>query len=629
MLKTLRKTAGGFVGFILIGLLIVAFGLWGFADTFTGMGRAELAQVGKVEIKRDEFMARLGQELTALSRQLGEPITLQQAQLLGLDMQVMEGMTGNAALVNLTNDIGLAYGDDAIAQAIIDDVNFHGPSGTFDAPTFRDVLRRNGLTENMFVTDQRLFHTRRQLLDASLERAQMPRKLTQALFTHFLERRVARYAILTLDEIDEVGDPTQIELENFYNDTQLRFSEPERRDGEILIVTPARFAETITIDESDLRAEYEASIDEFTEPEQRAIDQLVLGDDATADKVRNMIVQGKSFVEIVDAAGQTLDNTDLGLISRDRFISADLADRAFTMEQGAVSDVIEGPLGFVVLRVRDIKPELSKSLAEVSDILRERLAYQQAIEDLIAFSQTLEDDRAGGVSLQEISQRFDLEVFELNGIDREGRTQSGQIAPLVVRYNNLPEIIFDALPEDNLPMEEMDDGALIWVELKRIDKSHVRPLIEVETEAIAQWKAREQSKLLQAMAAHLVTTGNEKGFAAIAKLLKREPLVSEPMTRQMRNETFSEEAVRKLFSLKEHKFTFAPIGFGAELIVLQVQDIMPPEIKDGEASALIFGGELRKYRADLTAQFVDGLKQHYGTDINQAAVQQALNALRY
>ena len=629
MLKILRKTAGGIVGFIIIGFLIVAFGLWGFADTFTGMGQSELAQVGNTEINRDEFNARLGQEITILSRQLGEPITLQQARVLGVDKQIIASMTGNAALVNLTDDIGLAYGDAAIAQTIIEDANFHGPSGTFDAPTFRDVLRRNGLTENMFVTDQRLFHTRRQFLNASLEHAQMPRKLVERLFTHFLERRIARYAILTLDEIDEVGEPTQAELENFYNATQLRFSEPERRTAQILIVTPERFSETITIDAADLRAEYEASIGEFVEPEQRAVDQLVLADDSLADKIRTMIVQGKSFAEIAATAGQTLENTNLGTIGRDDFISADLAQRAFAMEKGAVSDIIEGPLGFVVLRVRDIKPEIRKTLAQVSDILRDRLAYQQAIEDMIAFSETVEDDRAAGVSLQEIAQRFDLDIFEIDGIDRDGRMANGKFVPLAVRYNNLPEIIFEALPEDNLPMEEMGDGALIWIELKSVDISHVRPLIEVEKEAVAQWKANEQSKLLQAMAAHLVTTGNQQGFAAITKLLNRDPLTSEPMTRQVNNETFSEEAVHKLFSLKKDEFTFAPIGFGTELIVLQAKDIIRPEIKDGEARDLIFGGELRKYRTDLTVQFVDGLKQHYGTHINQAALEQALNALRY
>ena len=47
MLDTLRKSASGFVGFFLIGLLVVAFGLWGIADTFTGFSNAVLAKVGE------------------------------------------------------------------------------------------------------------------------------------------------------------------------------------------------------------------------------------------------------------------------------------------------------------------------------------------------------------------------------------------------------------------------------------------------------------------------------------------------------------------------------------------------------------------------------------------------------
>ena len=36
MLDILRRSAGGVVGIFLIGLLVIAFALWGIADTFTG-----------------------------------------------------------------------------------------------------------------------------------------------------------------------------------------------------------------------------------------------------------------------------------------------------------------------------------------------------------------------------------------------------------------------------------------------------------------------------------------------------------------------------------------------------------------------------------------------------------------
>ena len=67
--------------------------------------------------------------------------------------------------------------------------------------------------------------------------------------------------------------------ESFFSETKLRFTEPERRDGSVLLITPERFAETIKINDDEIRAEYDLSIDEFSSPERRAIDQLVLNSD--------------------------------------------------------------------------------------------------------------------------------------------------------------------------------------------------------------------------------------------------------------------------------------------------------------------------------------------------------------
>ena len=55
MLKFLRSKASGVLGILLIGLLVIAFGLWGVADTFTGFSNSVIASVGDRKIQRQEF----------------------------------------------------------------------------------------------------------------------------------------------------------------------------------------------------------------------------------------------------------------------------------------------------------------------------------------------------------------------------------------------------------------------------------------------------------------------------------------------------------------------------------------------------------------------------------------------
>lgn len=618
MLEFLRSKASGVLGILLIGLLVIAFGLWGIADTFTGFSNSEIASVGSKKIDRQEFQLRYVQTTRDLSRRLGTTLSATDASNLGVTRQVLVNMLGGAALHEASDQMGLAFGDEAIAAAILKDPSFDGVNGEFDEPTFRAVLAQNGLDEKLFVEDQRRFHLTNQLTDASIDRALMPKLLMESLYQHFLERRVANYMILTLEQTDETGEPTDEELETFFNETRLRFAQAETRSGHALVVSPARFAELINIDRATLEEEYELSMSEFTVAEKRKVDQLVLADDTEAARVREQKANGVPFVEIVDGAGQSLENTDLGEIERGDMISADLAEIAFSMEKGEISDVIEGPLGYVVLRVRDIKPGATLSLDAVEDRLRQRIIYDRALEDMLAFTETVEDELAGGETLENIGQRFALDVIKIDNITNNGKTLDGRESALLARYDALTGLLFESSIGEDIPMQEMEDGSFIWLRLNDVTPSIVPPLKDVRDAVTAEWKVDERSKLLQAMAEHMVKVGNETGsFKSAAQGFKRKPLVSEPMTRQVSNDTFSSEAVARLFAVGKNKFAWASVGFGGEIIVMQAADIIEAELNDGAAKDIIFDGEQRKYYNDLSNQFVLSLQQNFGTSVNQ------------
>ncbi|HAT07676.1 MAG TPA: hypothetical protein DCS39_00300 [Rhodobiaceae bacterium] len=628
MLKFLRSKASGVLGILLIGLLVVAFGLWGVADTFTGFSNSVIASVGDRKIERQEFQVRYVQATRDFSRQLGTTLSATDAANLGITQQVLINMMGSAALHEAADDLGLGFSDDAIAQSILADPSFAGVNGQFDEPTFRAVLSQNGLNEKLFVEDQRRFHITNQLTDASIDRGLVPKLLIESLYKHFLERRIANYMILTLEQTDETGEPTDEELETFFNETKLRFAQPETRSANALVVSPARFAELITIDRATLEEEYELSMSDFTVEETRKIDQLVLSNDSEAEKARKLIGEDLPFVEIVDAVGQTLDNSDLGEVKRSDMISADLAEIAFAMEKDEVSDVIEGPLGYVVLRVRDVKPGSVLPFEAVEEQLRQRVIYDRALEDMLAFTETVEDELAGGETLENIGQRFDLDVLKFDNITNNGKSLDGTQQVIMARYDQLAALMFDSVIGEDIPMQEMEDGTFIWLRLNEITPTVVPPLKEVRDAVTAEWKVDERGKLLQAMAEHMVKVGNETGsFKAAAEGFKRNPLVSEPMTRQISNDTFSEEAVTRLFSVEKNEFAWAGVGFGGEIIVMQVADIIEAEAGDSAARDIIFEGEQRKYQTDLTNQFVRSLQDNYGTSINETNLNLATREL--
>jgi peptidyl-prolyl cis-trans isomerase D len=55
----MRKASSNWLGKIIMavvmGVLIISFGVWGIADIFKGFGQSTLAKVGKTEISAEQF----------------------------------------------------------------------------------------------------------------------------------------------------------------------------------------------------------------------------------------------------------------------------------------------------------------------------------------------------------------------------------------------------------------------------------------------------------------------------------------------------------------------------------------------------------------------------------------------
>lgn len=627
MLQKLRSSVSGIFGIGLILLLVVAFAVWGIADSFTTLSNNVIARVGNVNIEAQEFSLRYAQQIQALSRELEQPVTREQARALGLDQQVLGTMIGMAALNNATQDMGLAMSDDRIAQAIIADPAFRGANGQFDEAMFRFVLRQNGLTEKLFTSDQRNFALRGQLLQATSEKAHVPEALLSRMYNYILEQRIVRYTIISPASIDEVGEPSEEELVDFYNGAKLRFADPERRSSTLLMISAERFAETIIVTDEDIEEEYAYREAEFTAPEKREIDQLVLTDDESIEIARRLRAENTPFAEIVAAVDQSLDNTDLGLVTRDEMISADLADAAFALDKGGMSEVIEGPLGSVIMRVRKIEPGTTTPLADVRDQLSNDVRNRRAADEIIVFSERIIDEVAAGEMLEDIAQKYDLELLSLNDIDRNGTLPDGSTPNLLKDIDGLVGQIFESQPGDEPPMHETAMGGVYWLRVDTITESQSRPLADVREQAIEQWQKNERKTLLESMAQHLVDEGNtSNSFQSIEESLDQKSFTSEPISRQLRSETFSAEGVEALFNAEQDQFIWAPVGFGPSLIVMQVTQIISPDTKNNVAMSKIFTTETERYRMEMTNQFVGALRDSMGTSVDNAALRRALQA---
>src|ERR1700704_296841 len=145
MLRGMRKASSNWLGkvvmAVVMGVLIVSFGVWGIADIFRGFGQSTLAKIGRTEIYAEQFRQIYTDKLQQLGRQFGRPLTMDQARAFGLDRQVLQETVAEAALDEDARRLGLGQSDAETMQSIYNDPNFKGLGGKFDPARFQAVIR--------------------------------------------------------------------------------------------------------------------------------------------------------------------------------------------------------------------------------------------------------------------------------------------------------------------------------------------------------------------------------------------------------------------------------------------------------------------------------------------------------
>src|SRR6202163_2607026 len=167
MLRGIRRASSNWIGKIIMsivmGLLILAFGVWGIADIFRGFGQSKLATIGRTEISINEFRQLYTEKLQQIGRQFGRPLTTDQARAFGIDRQVLQQTIAEAALDEEARRLGLGQSDAETMRVIFNDPNFKGVNGNFDPQRFQAMIRQFGFTEQRYIADQRKVSLRRQI----------------------------------------------------------------------------------------------------------------------------------------------------------------------------------------------------------------------------------------------------------------------------------------------------------------------------------------------------------------------------------------------------------------------------------------------------------------------------------
>jgi len=623
----MRKASSNWLGktimAVVMGVLIISFGVWGIADIFRGFGQSTLATIGHTEISINEFRQLYTEKLQQIGRQFGRPLTMDQARAFGLDRQVLQQTIAEAALDEEARRLGLRQSDAETMRMIFNDPNFRGVGGAFDPARFQAVIRQFGFTEQRYVADQRRVSLRRQIAGTISAGLEPPKAMIEALSRFQNEQRSIEYVKLDATQAGTIDPPSPETLAGYFDDHKAQFRAPEYRKIAFVAITPEEIGKWSDVSDEDARKLFEQRRDRLGTPEKREVSQIVFPNAEEAAAARGRIASGLSFEDLAKERGLGASDVELGMVAKSGIIDPTIAAAAFSLPSGEVSQPVQGKFGIALIRVGKIEPGIEPSYESAAPNLKKEIAAERARKSVGDLRDKMEDERGGGASVIEAAQKLGLAAVTIDAVDRSGRLPGGQLATSIPRGLDVVSQAFNSdIGVDNDPIQF--NGGYVWYDVLGITPSHERGLDEVKDQVEARWRDDQISSRLRAKATEMVQKldqGGKLADEAAAAGLKLETAAG--FRRDASLPGVPAGAIAAAFRTAKDGAGQTSGAGASEWIVFRVTDVSVPPVDLASDDIKKLKETLQRGLTDeQVAQYVTKLEADIGTSINQAAFAQ-------
>ncbi|MCQ8872424.1 SurA N-terminal domain-containing protein [Mesorhizobium sp. LMG17149] len=627
MLGILRNAAGTWVAKGLLVLLVLSFLVWGVSgQLMSGLaGHDSVITAGGTKVSINEYRLAYDRQLAVMSQQFGQRLSHEQAKALGVDNQVLAQLVSGAVLDEQARKLGLGLSKDRLAELTREDPAFKGPGGQFDRRTFEYMLQQIGMRPEDYLKNRAQVAVRQQIVEAVSDGLKAPDTFFKAVALYRGEDRTIDYLTLPKALVEPIAAPSDSVLSAYFEANKKTYAAPEYRKFSYVRLEPVDIMDTTAVTDSQVSDDYNKNKARYTTPELRTVEQLVFKTPDAAKAALDSLKAGATFDKLVTAEGKTPADTLLGTLAKDKIADKAVADAAFSLNANEVSQVVQGAFGPVLLRVTEIKPEVVKPLAEVSDQIRKDLALGEASRILLDVRDNYDDTRAAGSSLAEAAAKLKLKVVTIDAIDRSGLRPDASIVKDLPQSPELIKAVFDAEPNTENDALTTADNGFVFYEVASITPARDRTLDEVRQKVVADWTAAEISKRLAAKADEL-----EKRLKAgatldvIASELKLEKQTKRGVKREADDVDFGKEGAAAMFGVGEGGTGLVPSPTGDGQILYKVAEVFEPA---GADASSVPDDAQKSFTSgmsdDLLDQLVAQLQTQYDVRIDQAAVAQA------
>jgi len=504
MLLAIRERIMGVVGWIILGILFVAFAFFGLNSYLQGSAANYAAAVNDQEITLARHQRAYQQLRTRMADMLGDNFDSAQLNEDILKANALQQLINEELVLQAADAEGFAASNQLVA-ARINAIDAFKEDGVFSKTQYERVLGYQELNPANFEYNLKQEIIANQYREGiSRTAAATATGLSRA---YVLEGQLRRfnYMILPLQSFSEQLEITDQDIEDYYASHSDAFMTPERVKVQYLELDLSTLDPGIAVDEQAVQALYDEQSLKYVIPEERHARHILVrllpdaDETATAaalEKAQAVVARldaGETFEdlakELSDDPGSAANGGDLGFFGRG-MMAPEFEDSVFELQKGERSQPVKSPFGFHIIELVEIKPEVATPLADVRDELVNQLLADERANMFFEHSETLSSlSFEQPDSLQGAADVLGLDIQESDWISRKGGTG-------IAANSNIIETAFSEdvlLNGNNSASVEVAPDHVIVLRVLDHQESAQQPLEEVRTD-VRQLARDEQAR---------------------------------------------------------------------------------------------------------------------------------------
>ncbi len=520
MLQLIRDRAKGVFAWVIVGLIIITFALFGLSSYLTGGGgSSNVAEVNDTEITENQLLRAQRNYLERLRQFQGDQFDASLFDNARIKREVLQGLIQRELVQQHINETGYQPGSRQVLDAIQQYDAFQEDGG-FSSARYKTILRQQGIAAEQFERDVASDLAFEQLRNGIAGSAFVTDAELQRYLRLKYQQREIGYLVLDVADFLEQAEVDEAEVEAFYQANRGRFMTPEKVSLNYLELDLQKLARQYEVSQREVEEFYANQQDRYREGEERReVSHILIAINAertqsdALEKARQLyreLEQGADFAELArqhsDDPGSANQGGDLGRIEPGAF-DPDFEQAAFALEEDAISEPVKTRFGYHLIRADTVVSPAVKPLAKVEDEIRQELRMRQAeqdfyekVSDLERYSYEMPD------SLQGVAEQLDLTVRQSPMLTRQGG--DGVLGHSKVVNAAFSEEVLQQ--RRNSEVLELSDTHFLVLRVNEHQPASEKSLQEVRPQIVRQLK-RQQAQELATGTARSIRTELEQG----------------------------------------------------------------------------------------------------------------------